>query len=222
MNHIEVGDRVEIESLFSGSASTKYTTTVLQIREDGLFILDEIKRNRVTVYLDEEKDYIFIFYCKSGIYKHDGRLNEYLTATYGGRVTNLPSITIFDEGIKLQRREFFRFNCELEVNYKVSDNFVAHTSHGLVIDLSAGGLKFIAKRQLEKNDILNLELALKNDFLLLTAEVMYIDKDGDEYQYRCRFLNLLDSDKDAIIQAVLDAQRDELKKKTFREKGGNI
>ncbi len=222
MGHIRVGNRVEIESQFGGSESNRYSTTVLEILGEDEFFLDEIRKNREVINLSKEKDYIFIVYTGHGIYKYDGKIDEYKAGTIGGKIVNCPTVSFFDEGTKLERREYFRFNCNIHMTFSIADQYTVSENRGNVIDLSAGGFKFLSTTELNKNDIISLEFFLEDEILFLTAEVMYIDRSEEtsEYQYRCRFINLLDSDRDVIIQTVLDAQRNTLKVKRFRENGG--
>ncbi len=219
IGHIEVGNMIEV-ALDSATGLTKvrYKSEVVKIIDDNKIIIKKVKSGNSFFELPYLIDYKFNIYTKDGVYEYIAKvLSNYNDVEQRKRSTM--EIELIKAGEKIQRREAFRFYCELPVTYdKFGKISFDEKQRGIVVDLSAGGVKFLGNREFEKNDRVDLELNLHGELLFLEAEILYIDEiksDIYKYQYRCKFNNLLVSDKDIIIQYVLDVQRSALKKRKF-------
>ncbi len=222
MEQISIGNKVEIELQISGgSVRRKYISSIIDVIEKNSFILGTIMLDNSVTELPRNAHCSFVIYTNEGIFKHDGKITEVIAGVENGKKFNKSIIVLHEESKKLQRRESFRFNCEIDMKFtKFGAIGLDDSNRGIIIDLSAGGVKFLSNTELKKGDLIAVEVLLDSNLLFLTTEVMYvddIDSDYYEHQYRCRFVDLLDTDKDIIIQYVLDIQRDALKKRKFSE-----
>ncbi len=221
LDHIEVGTRIEVDVVISENKKPKtYATKIIDKLDDGSFVFDVIKNGDIIIELSEESSYIFTIYLKEGIYKNTGKVTRYLLSAVDKK-TRYVAVQ-FDEVVKkVQRRENFRMDCRILFDFKKNTELFSKSGQdGVIIDLSAGGIKFLSNVELEKRDKIEFSLNLSSGLVFLEAEVMYIDECNDEFykhQYRCRLNNVLDSDKDNIIQFILDEQRNTLKRKKFNK-----
>ncbi len=222
MENIQVGNKVEVEIRLSNNGiNKKYSSRVLDVLGNKNFVLDTIQRGDRIIELPKGSDCDFVIYTDEGIFRYEGQIIDFISGTENGKKFNKSIIVLDDSGHKLQRRENFRFNCEIEMKFtELGTIGFGDSNRGVIIDLSAGGVKFLSNIELKKGDNISIEVMLDGNILFLSTQVIYIDdvdSDEFEYQYRCKFTDLLDTDKDIIIQYVLDVQRDALKKRKFSE-----
>ncbi len=219
LEHIEIGTKIKVEIAINENKKKKsFTTTIIDKLADGCFVFDVIKNDDIIVELTEESTYIFTIYLKEGVYKNKGKVTRYLISSVDNR-TRYPAVEFEEVVQRTQRRENFRMDCRLFFEFKKNTQILATSGQdGVIIDLSAGGIKFLSNIELQKREIIEFSLILNGDLIFLEAEIMYIDECNDEFynhQYRCKLNNVLDSDKDNIIQYILDEQRGNLKRKKF-------
>ncbi len=223
MEQVEVGNKVELEIQIDGVKNgQKFDSKVLKVVDENKAVLAMTKRGKYELELPIGSKYKFTIYTRSGMLTYNGRIDSYQAIIIDG----LPEICAVVEfeftGEKTQRREFFRFGCEIPMSFKRNSELFSSVSvsdnTGIIVDLSAGGVKFLTNVALEKGESVSIEVFLIDEFFFLETEVIFddsIDHETYDYQYRCKFNNLVDSDRDKIIQYVFDIQRDRLKKRKF-------
>ena len=125
---------------------------------------------------------------------------------------------VTDEGEKVQRRDAFRFNCAVVVEFATVSNSgqMGDSEKGLVIDLSAGGLKLNSNKFMQVRDFLNISMQLDDDLIVAFGEVCSMkdipDNDKYKYQYGIKFAMMPATDQEKIVRYIYRAQREELKK----------
>ncbi len=220
MEDVEVGSKIEISIQGSESLENEqYKSTILQVLDDDSFLISLIKKGRNTIKLPINRDYMFTVYTDKGTCQYTGKILDY---THDQSLLKDCILIKFEQAAaKVQRRENFRSTCEIPMTYRLSREIVTTSfekNEGLIIDISAGGIKFLTDVYLNKGERIDVELFLADEVFFLEAIVMYIDELSEQrysYQYRCKFDDALDKDKDKIIQYVLDEQRNSLKKRRF-------
>jgi len=138
-------------------------------------------------------------------------------------------IKILDEGIRLQRREFFRFTCMLAMKFSVmytGDNEAAKLlqnngyqtmANGIIRDIGGGGIRFITNDDLEDGSIIQSTIMLGHTAMLIKGKILdkqYMPKSSMQFQYRALFLDVSQSTQDEIVNFIFAEQR---KQKKFKQ-----
>ena len=139
------------------------------------------------------------------------------------------AIKILDEGIIMQRREFFRFTCMLAMKFSIlysGDNEAAKLLEdagynkmysGISRDIGAGGIRFITKEELEVNNLIQCIIMLNNNAVMLKGRLLekqYMPKSALKFQYRVAFVDIQQSTQEEIVNYIFAEQRKQRKRKT--------
>lgn len=121
------------------------------------------------------------------------------------------------EAIRIQRRNFFRLNVKLKVNYRVldsEDNFEdSELKETTTIDISAGGIKMAVDDDFPGEGVLELYLdipEIKNTSIFGKIVNNYDLPDGRAIGIE--FIGIEQKDQDKIVSWLFDFQRDLRKK----------
>lgn len=221
IENITLGNTVEIELQVGDIIASKtYVSKVVRLVSQNELLLEMPRSFGHKVELPLGDYYIFIVFTDDGMYRYSGKIVEYKKALFPESNDYYAVVDLISSGEKIQRRENFRFNIDLPMHFYKIDSLGnvdrSEEGYGNVIDLSGGGVKFLSNATLEPKTKIQITLNLNNDLLFLDAVVLYVDEiTHPDYatQYRCRFLDIMDYDKDKIIQFVFDAQRDTLRRR---------
>lgn len=216
---IKLKNRVEVEFELGGVKSErKYETLILDDLGDNKYVIQMVKVGKYVYEFPVSARHIFSIYTENGIYKVTGKILEYRydkeNPVYGLAIVQLNEISE-----KIQRRKNFRYNCNLPMVFSIHDGtllFNNNENHGVIVDLSGGGIKFYSNCVFIEKMTITIELFLNNDIFFLDCQIIHVDElDNQPYrnQYRAKFLNLLDSDRDSIVQYVLNQQQNKIKTK---------
>lgn len=203
--NLEVNDKLEVMM-----GDRVYKALVLDVEEDFLrinlpvnngeyLILNSGEEIEINSYFDENK--CFSFSC------------EVLSR---GRERSIIYYTLskpFDIK-KIQRRNFFRVGLTNEIQYKVITNIdeedIENVSYkkGLMLDLSAGGLKLKAKEDIKKSDLLLVNLKLNEIQFELKCDIVRIENTADK-QKLCglKFTKITQAESEKIIQELFEVVR---------------
>ncbi len=237
-NIVRPGDKVEIRILQQveqgkklGEQPPVYYSIVENIRDDGFFeVLVPTKEGKTQappggVRLE------FRFYARGGLYRCVAHIkNRYIRE-------NLYLLLIEPRSPleKFQRREYYRFECVMDMQYmmitdeeaEIEDITELKEHHRLnypedlareaiAVDISGGGLRFVANMPGTKGDYLVLSLRLENESMnylleivgkvLLCQEIESGDKEK-KYEYRINFLMRDQKEREKIIKYIFEQER---------------
>lgn len=137
---------------------------------------------------------------------------------------SLLKIKALDEIKKIQRREFFRFECMISVNYRVVDSKKAvqdkdrSFKNTITKDLSGGGLCIKIEEKLNVGDIIECELFLNDSykvvFLGKIVRITECEAGKGKYKYEAGvlFQKIDDKSREKIISYIFQEQRKLIKK----------
>lgn len=134
---------------------------------------------------------------------------------------------------KFQRREFFRIDCYIEMNYyKISkevanlpktqmlyqeimkDYYIPEERPAVAVDISGGGIRFISDYPIDIDSYVLVKIQLSNDkvdqvFFLVTKviESAPTENDKTKYQNRGKFLFKEMKDRESIVRYVFEEER---------------
>lgn len=229
-NLISAGDKVEMKSvepviLPDGTEGRKlYKSTVYDVLEDGsIEIMMPMEKTKL-VLLPVEGEYEVCFFTNTGMYRGNVRIvdrekteNSYILITE--LITNLQ---------KFQRREYFRFNCIIEMKTKeITENMAQsiekklgylipeiEMTRGVIVDLSGGGVRFVSRKAYSQDAVLfmkfTLEIGEHEREFELAAKVIScteIPNRKNEYEIRTKFVYLDNTTREDIIKYIFNEER---------------
>lgn len=116
---------------------------------------------------------------------------------------------------RIQRRNYFRVEVTNDTHYKNITHIENEEeieempfSKAIMIDLSGGGMRLKLKGQVQKNDILLIEVEVKNLNMCLKGEVVRVEVDKDlDKICGIKFLDITDLQVDKIIEELFEIMR---------------
>ena len=207
MTHITSGAKVQIVSPDTNVSPNTYISDVYLMPKPGIVLI------RIPLYNGKEislggGSYTLRFLSENAIFRHNATLEEIAVVDS----LRLYRFKLLDEGEKMQRRDDFRFTCNIPVEFAALDKTMkrGETCEGMVNDLSAGGVKMMSNIDMNPGVRISVAMQLDNDYIVALGEVRA--KTGApskqyEFQYGVKFHALPKEDKDVIIQYVSRVQR---------------
>ncbi|BCJ95225.1 flagellar protein [Anaerocolumna cellulosilytica] len=192
---IEIGDKLELKKIRVNSKEMEhekiYKSQVLDFKEDETaVILMPMDKGRI-IPLSIGDKYGLRFFTKKGLYQCRGVITNRL------QVNNIFILTVqcISDLEKFQRRQFYRLECILDIEYYVvSDMEVSITTKlkdsnykdevgkqqlikalevckrewetGTILDISGGGARFVSNRSYDYGDIIKLQINFSNEIEL--------------------------------------------------------
>lgn len=227
---ISPGDKIEMKStvevvLPDGTKGIRlYKTSIYDVLDDGrLEIVMPMEQSKL-VLLPVGGEYDVCFFSHGGMYRADVRIvdRQKVNGTYiivAEMTTNLH---------KYQRREYYRFNCIIEMNAREmsTKEIEAYSqeeydlieekgmARGVIVDISGGGLRFVSREQFTSDSTILLNFTLpvgviKKTFLL-AAKVIFskpIENRQDEYENRVKYVYMNSITREEIIKYIFDEER---------------
>jgi len=229
------GDKIDIqlmaeaETAGDGISARLYKSSVMDFISDTELEIGMPSYNGKMVLFHVGLRVELVFYTKKGLYTCTALvLDRY-------RRGNLYMISVdVKSGLKkFQRREFYRIDCYLEMEYFKIDREVAdlpktqllykeitsdkyrNAEKGAVaLDISGGGMRFVTTEKLEANSYVLVKIQLSNDkidqiFFLVTEIVDSIPtvNDPSKYQNRGKFRFKEMKDRETIVRYVFEEER---------------
>lgn len=228
---ISPGDKLEMRSTVSvvlpdGTEGVKtYQSSVHDILDDGrIEILMPMEQQKL-VLLPVDGEYDVCFFTSNGMYRVNVRIvdRQKINRTYivvAEMITNIH---------KFQRREYYRFNCiiEMAVREMTYEEAKAYRdgmpelisdlgmTRGVIVDISGGGLRFVSRKIHRAGALLIMEFSLpiwgeEETSFRLAAKVMYsgeIENRESEYENRVKYEFMDKNTREEIIKYIFDAER---------------
>ncbi|MCI8483597.1 MAG: flagellar brake protein [Lachnospiraceae bacterium] len=237
-NIIKPGDKIEIRILQqveqgkrTGEQPPAYYSRVENVLEDGMIeVLVPIREGK-TASPPSGVRLEFIFYTKTNMYRCIARIkNRYIKE-------NLYLMLVEPRSPleKFQRREYYRFECVMDMQYmkiteeeaeieKVTDAKEHHrleypedlSKDAIAVDISGGGIRFVGDEPGNKGDYLIIAIRLENESMDYLLEIMgkillcqKIDtpQKEEKYEYRVNFLMKNQKERETIIKYIFEQER---------------
>ena len=183
---IRLGDKIDVRLVQqientdkTGELPEVYRSQVLDIKQNGNFEIAMPTEKGKLILLPLGVRFEFVFYSYTGnLYRSIGQVVERYKKD-GFYMLEIQLRTALE---KFQRREFYRYNCtmdftfytldeeqnELETADDVYQNMMdgevnATPCHGMMVDLSGGGMKFRSSQELKQGEKVLVMLRLTNN-----------------------------------------------------------
>lgn len=192
------------------------------VSEDRIEIVMPMERTKL-VLLPIGMEYELSFYtgdkiyqCRARVVDREIRDNIYLLVME--LTSNLR---------KEQRREYYRFSCALEMNFKILEQSEAGEENiipklpvkrSIIVDISGGGLRFVTDYQYEVGSIVLCKYQLDTDEGLKIYEILgkvLSTKESENrsgvFEHRIQYIDLDKNVQEEIIKFIFEEERKTLK-----------
>ena len=203
--NLEVNDRIEVVV-----DDRTYKALIIDIQDDFLRInvpvsdgdylmLHTGEKVEMNSYLDENRCFNF--------------QSEVISRGKEGSIIYYKISIPFDIK-KIQRRNFFRVGLVNIIEYKIITNVEKENfdtvpyRETLMIDLSAGGLKIKTKDNIKKEDLLLINMKVKDIQVELKCDIVRIENTPDKEKLcGLKFLDITSAQSEKIIQELFEIMR---------------
>lgn len=235
--YVELGSKVDIRVKKRNYDDETYE---MQVYPSQVYDILSEERIEVTMPMDKTKivllpiggEYDLLFYtgntiyqCRAKIVDREKRNNTYLLIM--DLISNLR---------RDQRREYYRFSCALEMDSRelvdeeitalersgVSEEFVVPRlplKRSVIVDISGGGLRFIADYHYDEDSIVLCKYRLDTDegpktyeMLGKVLSVANIENRQGMYEHRVQYIKINKEVREEIIRFIFEEERKNLKK----------
>ncbi|MGN0342630.1 MAG: flagellar brake protein [Roseburia sp.] len=206
-----------------------YKSQIFEVFEHGeLEITMPIEGGKV-ILLPLDLRYEFAFYTQSGIYKSTGVIKE----RYKSDNVYMLRIVLKAPLTKFQRRQYYRMECMLDMEYCLITNEQANISDvnmlmeslrenpspggrkkGTVVDISGGGIRFVSKEKNEDNSyaliIVLLHTAKREKEYMIPGRIircLRVDTAEQLYENRVEFIINDARMREEIIRYIFEEER---------------
>lgn len=210
INNIKTGDKVEIAYKHYGAEAHAYTSKVeVVLGKDRVLIHAPISRGAL-VRLPKDMKYLLRFILPKGVFRFTAEINDYLVVDG----FDIISFRTLDSGDRMQRRNFFRFNCSIPTTFTLVKEYEEDEERlqydALIRDMGGGGMKMVSRHCIEPNVMISALLSLGKQDILVLGEVLHRTEVPDAamaYQYGVKFAALTKHEQEKIIQFLSTEQR---------------
>lgn len=232
------GEKVELKIILnslSDQNNTDKKTYVSQIYEiisdDRFQILIPIEKAKL-ILLPMDKEYDVYFYTATGLYHCTAKILD------RSKENNIYLLNMEVTGSlsKFQRREFYRFNCAIEMgirkleedekksleNKKLSLRNDLPYQKGMIVDISGGGIRFVSEKLYEADSMVLCNFVVPiNDkpkqysIIGLVLQIRIIEERQGLYEHRIQYIGMGRDEREEIIKFIFEEER----KNRKREKG---
>lgn len=201
-------------------------------------LLDILSEDRIEISMPMEKsklillpvdgEYDLYFYSDNGLYQCYARVVD----RYKNNSLYVLVMDLTSNLRRYQRREYYRFSCALEMNSrqlqeeeipvadKGMDSLIPELplKSSVVVDISGGGLRFVANYAYEAQSMILCKYRLLIDgrvkeYSLLgrVLAVRELENRKGVYEHRVQYVNMDSEEREEIIKYIFDEERKTLK-----------
>ncbi|NLY42480.1 MAG: hypothetical protein GX066_00570 [Clostridiaceae bacterium] len=214
---VSIGTKLEL-TLYDIRGKEKETTYVSQLEEilnsEQILIAAPIYQGRF-IYVPRGSRLKVVFPHEVGLFSFYGEIDGYRKK---GNVI-VYKLRITTEITKIQRREYYRFNCVVPVKIRVvssaddNDDNNREDSRSFVNelarDISGGGIGFFSNRVYNMDEVLELEVDIEGNIIKTLGKVVRCRLLNDEknlYDVGIVYKDINERDRDVIIKFIFDKQ----------------
>lgn len=228
-NLVTDGDKVELQSsehLYSKDEKKNkvYTSRVFTVlTDDRVEIMMPLEKSKL-ILLPINGEYEMCFYTSQGLYQCYARIYD----RYKSNNVYVLALEITSNLRKHQRREYYRFNCVIDMRIRELKKEEAETittarpvivpglplRRGLICDISGGGMRLITDLHYEEESyaycLFMLNMDGKSKEYELIGKVLKCNELPNrpgEYEIRLQYVNLDNDIREEIIKYIFEEER---------------
>ncbi len=237
-DYISPGNRVELKATgkiwMDEDSRTKhiYMSKIMDVTsDDRIEILMPFERGKI-VLLPVDGEYSLCFYSTKGLYQCFARITD----RYRSDNMYILVMDLTSELSKLQRREYYRFSCALELSSRLCSKeeqeafennrkFLFDAVNGLqksvVVDISGGGLRFVANFRYEEGSTIYCSYRLPSsvndkeyEMICNVLKVQELESRPGLFEHRIQYIYIDENSREDIIHFIFEEERKIRKKQT--------
>ena len=234
---VNVGSRVDLTSIervkYDNAEDNKkvYETKVYDIlSDDRIEVLMPMEQSKL-ILLPVDSEYDVNVYEGKLLYQFDARIVD----RYKSNNVYIIVLELTSNIRKIQRREFYRFSCALELKsrlcshedieaFEMNRRFLFDTSalqRSVVVDISGGGLRFVANFRYDEGSTIYCSYKLPNnandkdyEMLCTVLKVQELESRPGLFEHRIQYINIDEDSREDIIHFIFEEERKIRKKQT--------
>lgn len=232
---ISIGNKIDMEILIDGEAETDLKrrrvlySRLMDIPGDNILRISMPFHDKRLVPLSVGEQYLLYIYADKGIYS--GRF-VVINRLKEGNIF-LADVEAQDTLKKVQRREYYRYDCRLPSEYRIVPDKAQwqldrenpeeqEWKKSVIIDISGGGVKMVSEYKEEADVLLQIRFQLVSEsvrqnfvvFGRLIASLPNRER-PNLIEQRVAFEQIAEQDREQIIRYIFDEER----KRLAKEKG---
>ena len=236
-DYISPGNKVELKATgkiwMEEDSRTRhiYMTKVMDIMsDDTIEVLMPFEKGRV-VLLPVDGEYSLCFYSPKGLFQCFARIvDRYRSDNMYILVMNLTS-----QLSKLQRREYYRFSCAIELKSRICSleeleafeknrKYLVDAEKGIsksvVVDISGGGLRFVANFKYDEGSTIYCAYRLPGiidteyEMICNVLRVQELENRPGLFEHRIQYVYIDETSREDIIHFIFEEERKIRKKQT--------
>lgn len=232
--YIAAGGEIELKEIDKGREPVDniqrraYRSRLLRIlAEDRVEVAMPIEKGKL-ILLPMGGEYDMYFYGDNVVYQCNARVID--RYRYNGQYMLVMELT--SNLRNYQRREYYRFSCALEMDSrplseeekidaaaKDEEQQALPLKSSVIVDISGGGLRFVAYYAYEVNSLILCKYRLRiegreKEYRLVgkVLAVNELEKEPGVFDHRVQYVNVDPQDREEIIQYIFDEARKTHKK----------
>ena len=229
-SRIAIGDKLELEKVESRLSMNPdkvpviYASHVLDEAENGNVLVSMPIQEGNIIPLSVGQEFSATFYSKTGLLQ----CQVMIISRFKKDTLFLMEIEQMTPLQKIQRREYFRLDCNMPVEYRVVtdqerkliDEGIAYNidevqwKNGVILDLSGGGIRFVSPYQEEKDGFIQLRFDISAgdniEVVYAYASVLRSERNQNNaaiYDNHLMFWKMDKGMREKIIRFIFDIQR---------------
>ena len=237
-DYISPGNRVELKATgkiwMDEDARTRqiYMSKVMDVTsDDRIEVLMPYEKGRL-VLLPVDGEYSLCFYSPKGLFQCFSRIVD----RYRSDNMYILVLDLTSELQKLQRREYYRFSCALELKsrlcsreeleaYEMNRRYLVDPGEGLqksvVVDISGGGLRFVSNFRYEEGNTIYCAYRLPGnandkeyEMICNVLKVSELESRPGLFEHRIQYIYIDETSREDIIHFIFEEERKIRKKQT--------
>jgi len=230
-NIIKPGQRVDLKAVRRTKGNEEdqkarvFSSKIFDvISDDTIELLMPMEQTKL-ILLPVDAEYEVFFYTDNGLYECTVRIID----RYKSNNVYLVLAELETNLRKYQRRDFYRYSCALDMETRgltveevsaLERRIPYQTPPGIpmaksvIVDISGGGLRFISKAEYEKDSYVccKYELFIHGgvkmyELVCLILSSRELTNRNGEFEYRVKFINLDNDEREEIIQYIFEEER---------------
>lgn len=237
-DYISPGNRVELKATgkmwMDDDARTKhiYMSKIMDIiSDDRIEVLMPFEKGKI-VLLPVDGEYSLCFYSTRGLFQCFAKIVD----RYRSDNMYILVMDLLSQISKLQRREYYRFSCALELKsrmctkeeleaFEKNRKYLFYAGDDLqrsvVVDISGGGLRFVANFRYEEGSTIYCSYRLPGnvsdkeyEMICNVLKVQELENRPGLFEHRIQYVYIDETSREDIIHFIFEEERKIRKKQT--------
>ncbi len=223
-SELKVGDKIYIKK--AEHPTNQYSSQILDILSENEYIIaGPIRRSTIIIVRPNTVVEVGYYKEKLGKFVFKAEVKEvWEKGIYKIKIKR------FNDIIKIQERNFYRFSMGLEVEKSYNPKQVYDKENEdyeeierercMTGDISGGGIKLFSNTEHKVNDKVQLKLRIKDMMIITIGEVVRVAESISnehmrkyKYELGIKFIDIDDYQRDAIVKYIFEQEREFRKKR---------